>query len=431
MSKKIRKILIFIFLMVLTIPNVLAIECNYPEAGLTIKYDDDNNKISYSSDFIKSEYYFHNFMFNIGSTSEVTNEIDIDQSLWKEYFGKEACPTGLKICTVTKYTTNTPSGLGLINDMIYDSVNSPLFSSHIDQKFVSKIGKDAWSLFTFNERSLYVFTDEEYQNSDIFKYNEGLNIVFWPEEKYNEWYDRCGGNQEGFGWKIWGFVCGVSGSYSGIALIFDSSNKEMGVVDKTCTTVKYDGPYISFNVNCGLLDNKMIQYFNAANEYKKCDNNACKSTIIRVLNETENNIKSQCSSILQNFDYKMGQKGCIDSCLTIKQVLNEYRKGTDLYDDGSGIKGKCGFSDKLVGFILNIIRWVKYIIPAIVIILSIIDFIKAIASDKDDEMKKAQGRFVNRLIAAALIFIVPLILEFVLDKMGFAEHIKGCGIINF
>ena len=43
-------------------------------------------------------------------------------------------------------------------------------------------------------------------------------------------------------------------------------------------------------------------------------------------------------------------------------------------------------------------------------------------------MKKAQGRFVKRLIAAALIFIIPFIIEFVLGKMGFDSN--GCGIID-
>ena len=44
----------------------------------------------------------------------------------------------------------------------------------------------------------------------------------------------------------------------------------------------------------------------------------------------------------------------------------------------------------------------------------ILDFIKAIASESDDEMKKVSARFAKRLIAAALIFIIPFILDFIL-----------------
>ena len=88
----------------------------------------------------------------------------------------------------------------------------------------------------------------------------------------------------------------------------------------------------------------------------------------------------------------------------------------------------CGFSENLIGWINNILNIVKYILPVLVIILGIIDFIKAIASDKDDEMKKAQGRFAKRLIAAALAFIIPFIIVFVLEKFGFVA--EGCGVIN-
>ena len=49
-----------------------------------------------------------------------------------------------------------------------------------------------------------------------------------------------------------------------------------------------------------------------------------------------------------------------------------------------------------------------------------------IGADKEDEMKKAQKKFIIRLIAAALVFIIPLIIEFILTKMGFEYN--GCAI---
>jgi hypothetical protein len=87
---------------------------------------------------------------------------------------------------------------------------------------------------------------------------------------------------------------------------------------------------------------------------------------------------------------------------------------------------KCGFSGRLLVWANNILRWIKYILPVFVIVLAILDFIKAIGADKDDEMKKAQKRFITRLIAAALVFIIPLIIEFILTKMGFGYD--SCGL---
>jgi hypothetical protein len=130
-------------------------------------------------------------------------------------------------------------------------------------------------------------------------------------------------------------------------------------------------------------------------------------------------LKNFCSSIMKNNDYDDYEFSCINLCLNIKQNI--------LYDSLSS-NGECGFTEKLTLWIANIIRWVKYIVPVAVIVLGILDFMKAISADKEDEMKKAQQRFIRRLIAAALIFITPFIIEFILNKLGFAAN--GCGVIN-
>lgn len=76
----------------------------------------------------------------------------------------------------------------------------------------------------------------------------------------------------------------------------------------------------------------------------------------------------------------------------------------------------CGsLGHKLVSWLFKIIKFVRYAIPALLIILSILDYLKAIAADSEDEMKKVVSRFSKRLIAAALIFIIPFLLEFILN----------------
>ena len=46
----------------------------------------------------------------------------------------------------------------------------------------------------------------------------------------------------------------------------------------------------------------------------------------------------------------------------------------------------------------------------------------------DDDMKKAQSKFVKRLIVAALLFLLPLIINFVLQTFGFYN--SGCDITD-
>lgn len=142
--------------------------------------------------------------------------------------------------------------------------------------------------------------------------------------------------------------------------------------------------------------------------------------LVDAYNENSNSqnskkLKDYCAMQVENNDYN---HVCVKSCLNLSDVLKEIESSnTD-----------CGLSSRLIGWIFNIVKWLKYIIPVIVIVLGILDFIKAMSSEKDDEMKKSQGRFVKRLIAAALIFLVPFIIEFILDKMGF--EVTGCGIIK-
>lgn len=133
-------------------------------------------------------------------------------------------------------------------------------------------------------------------------------------------------------------------------------------------------------------------------------------------------------------------KNKVNSALAdMKDKISEY-KDTDCYKaasefadansgGGSG-GGNCGvLSGDLSKWLLNILRLIRYIGPALLIILSILDFIKAIASSKDDDMKKAIDKFIKRLIAIILLFLLPLILEYIIKL--FLENITDpfCGLV--
>ena len=107
---------------------------------------------------------------------------------------------------------------------------------------------------------------------------------------------------------------------------------------------------------------------------------------------------------------------CVKNCVDLPRLFNEWRKGTDLYEDelGKNINNQCRMSSRLVAWIMKIIEWIRYIVPILLIVLSVLDFIKAVASDSDDEIRKVGAKFVKRLIVAALIFVLPLLLEFLL-----------------
>lgn len=127
-----------------------------------------------------------------------------------------------------------------------------------------------------------------------------------------------------------------------------------------------------------------------------------------------------CNDVYSSCNYSNGAtKYCLDIDEEISKIKAKYGKAS---------VASCGMSDRIIKWLANIVKWVKYIAPVLVIILGILDFIKAFASGNDDEMKKVKARFVKRLISAALLFIVPFIIEFVLDVFNLVTDNPYCNL---
>ncbi len=76
------------------------------------------------------------------------------------------------------------------------------------------------------------------------------------------------------------------------------------------------------------------------------------------------------------------------------------------------------FSTEAEGSVLWLIQkllsYIKIAGPILVILLSAVDFIKAIATSDEEAVKKAQGKLIIRLIAVVALFLVPSIIELAL-----------------
>jgi len=190
--------------------------------------------------------------------------------------------------------------------------------------------------------------------------------------------------------------------------------------ESQCTTIRVEDipeeNQISF---CKGYSDMHIEISEIVHEFEKTH----KSIYKNKYNEKLEYLKSKCKGSFVSADW---DDACISRCARMDKDLEIWNKVMD----PNANKKECGFSARLLYWVRNILNWIKFILPVIVIVLGILDFIKAMSGDKDDEMKKAQGRFIKRLIAAALAFIVPLIIVFVLDKMGFGDYIQGCGVID-
>ena len=75
-------------------------------------------------------------------------------------------------------------------------------------------------------------------------------------------------------------------------------------------------------------------------------------------------------------------------------------------------------------FVFNII---KYIAIILLVTLSIVDFVKAVAAKDDDSIKKASNTTIKRLILCIAIFLLPTLIEVLLEYVH-TSAIDTCGI---
>ena len=68
---------------------------------------------------------------------------------------------------------------------------------------------------------------------------------------------------------------------------------------------------------------------------------------------------------------------------------------------------------------------IKYAAIVMLFAFTIVDFTKAVASSKDDAIKKAGQNAIKRLIIAVIIFFLPILIEFILSLVGIYSD---CGI---
>ena len=96
----------------------------------------------------------------------------------------------------------------------------------------------------------------------------------------------------------------------------------------------------------------------------------------------------------------------------------EYR--LDNNDDCGGL-----FDKEVINFLQQIFNVMKYAAPILCFVLSVFDFVKAVASQKDDALQKAARTTGKRIIFAIVLFFIPDLIHFLFDLLGWYGT---CGI---
>ena len=81
---------------------------------------------------------------------------------------------------------------------------------------------------------------------------------------------------------------------------------------------------------------------------------------------------------------------------------------------------------KIANTVHTVITVIKIAVPIILVVMGMLDLFKGITAQKEDEMKKGQGTFIKRLIAAALIFFVVSIVQLLISLVADDEGVMSC-----
>lgn len=86
------------------------------------------------------------------------------------------------------------------------------------------------------------------------------------------------------------------------------------------------------------------------------------------------------------------------------------------FDGSIGCDSIFSKEEGTIGWMLNtVLNYIKIIGPVLVVLLSAIDFIKAVVGFDEKAMKEAQNKLIIRLVAALALFLVPTLVQLLLS----------------
>ena len=94
---------------------------------------------------------------------------------------------------------------------------------------------------------------------------------------------------------------------------------------------------------------------------------------------------------------------------------------------GDSLLGDPGDPNSVAWLLQQVLDFIKVVGPILVVILSSIDFAKVIIKSDDEAMAKAQKKLIIRLILAALLFFIPILVTVLLDLFGLTSS-GTCGL---
>lgn len=265
--------------------------------------------------------------------------------------------------------------------------------SYLESDFSYYSNSSLGSKFNFsfytNEKKDYVLLDSD---SDLI-YKNDFKQIFFSDVNYNA--DKKLDNT------TWLGIC----KYSSVTLYF---NRDEMILVNSQTNVRQSTSRFSLN---SWLNSEYYTSFEM-----------CPMTLYQHVDSVNYSGQSYVSYYLESATNR------------IPLALEDY----DYVDDDSDepqdvVIENCSdlFSENFIEEINSYLLIVKILVPIILLVTGVLDFAKAIFSSSEDEMKKAQSKFIKRIIAAVVVFLVPTFVNLLLEiANGVWSYIdpNTCGI---
>lgn len=110
--------------------------------------------------------------------------------------------------------------------------------------------------------------------------------------------------------------------------------------------------------------------------------------------------------------------------VSLEQVKSSlsYDYVVDLFDRNYTGVLYCGFiGENTFGYIQMLYGMIKFIIPAVIVLLGMVDFMKVLLSGDEKDMKASGVKFLKRIAAGLIFILLPVLVEFIIRLVGFSE----------
>ncbi len=110
---------------------------------------------------------------------------------------------------------------------------------------------------------------------------------------------------------------------------------------------------------------------------------------------------------------------------TIKNMVPDT---SDRLSECESVLGDINDESSVAWLLQKLLNYIKILGPTIALALGSIDFVKAIISSDDEQMKKTEVKFIKRVVAALVLFFIPLLVSVLLGMFGITTDNATCGL---